>query len=287
MSNGPVAMTLACGRHRLPLDRPRIMGVLNVTPDSFSDGGRFASPARALGRAGAMRDDGADLIDIGGESTRPGAAPVSEEEELKRVMPVLEALMRDESLRKVPLSIDTSKPAVMRAAVAAGIAMINDVTSLRAPGALEVVAQSDVAVCLMHMQGEPASMQLAPVYADVVGEVRAFLAERVQACLQAGIGRDRIVVDPGFGFGKTRAHNLALLRGLPALAQLGFPVLCGLSRKNVIGAVGKRDPSDRLAASLAAGLAAVARGASLLRVHDVRETAEGLQVWTSAMTPLG
>jgi dihydropteroate synthase len=230
-----------------------------------------------------MRDEGADLIDIGGESTRPGAAPVSEQEELDRVVPVLEALLREEALRDVPLSIDTRRPGVMRAAIAAGVGMVNDIGALRAPGALEVVARSDVAVCLMHMQGEPATMQLAPSYADVVGDVCAFLAQRAGACERAGIGRERIVVDPGFGFGKTRAHNLALLRGLPALVQLGFPVLCGLSRKNVIGAVAKRDPGDRLAASVAAALAAVARGASLLRVHDVRETLDAVQVWTAAM----
>jgi dihydropteroate synthase len=276
-------MTLACGRHRLALDRPRIMGVLNVTPDSFSDAGHFVSASRALERACAMRDEGADLIDIGGESTRPGAAPVSEQEELDRVVPVLEALLREEALRDVPLSIDTRRPGVMRAAIAAGVGMVNDIGALRAPGALEVVARSDVAVCLMHMQGEPATMQLAPSYADVVGDVCAFLAQRAGACERAGIGRERIVVDPGFGFGKTRAHNLALLRGLPALVQLGFPVLCGLSRKNVIGAVAKRDPGDRLAASVAAALAAVARGASLLRVHDVRETLDAVQVWTAAM----
>jgi dihydropteroate synthase len=279
-------MTLACGRHRLALDRPRIIGVINVTPDSFSDAGRFVSPGRALERACTLCEEGADVVEIGGESTRPGALPVSEEEELDRVMPVLEALLREEALRDVPLSIDTRKPAVMRAAVAAGIAMINDVASLQAPGALEVVARSDVAVCLMHMQGEPATMQHAPTYADVLADVRAFLAERAGACERAGVGRDRIVVDPGFGFGKTRAHNLALLRGLPSLVQLGFPVLCGLSRKNVIGAVAKRDPTDRLAASVAAALAAVARGASLLRVHDVRETADAVQVWTAAMAEL-
>ena len=275
--------TLRCGRHLLRLDRPRIMGVLNVTPDSFSDGGRFETRLHAIERAAAIVEEGADVLDIGGESTRPGAAPVSDNEEIDRVLPVLEALARDAWFDAVPISIDTRKPAVMRAAIAAGASMINDIAALRAPGALEIVAHADVGVCLMHMQGDPQTMQRAPDYADVVGEVRAFLASRAEACSSAGIARDRIVLDPGFGFGKKRRHNLALLRRLDSLADLGYPILCGLSRKNVIGEPSAREPADRASASVAAALAAVARGALLVRVHDVRETADALEVWLAAM----
>ena len=207
------------------------MGVLNVTPNSFSDGGRYFNPARALDHARRMIDDGADLIDIGGESTRPGALPVDERDELGRVIPLVEALAAD----GVPVSVDTRKPAVMRAALAAGAAMVNDVCALEAPGAIEALAGSGAGVCLMHMQGDPRTMQQAPRYDDVVGEVRAFLLARAAACEAAGIARDRIVLDPGFGFGKTLAHNLALLAGLPALAAAGYPVLVGLSRKSSLG----------------------------------------------------
>jgi dihydropteroate synthase len=269
--------TLACGRHALDLTRPRVMGILNVTPDSFSDGGRFFDRERALDHARRMLADGADLIDVGGESTRPGAAPVDEADELARVIPVVDELAREGAL----VSVDTMKPAVMRAAVAAGAAMINDVNALRLPGALEAAASTDAALCLMHMRGEPRTMQAAPAYDDVAAEVRDFLVLRAQACEALGVARDRIVLDPGFGFGKTLAHNLALLRALPALVAAGYPVLAGLSRKSSLGAITGRPPGERLAASLAAALAAVARGASIVRVHDVRETVDALKVWTA------
>jgi len=268
---------LRCGPHALDLTRPRVMGILNVTPDSFSDGGRFFDRERALDHARRMLADGADLIDVGGESTRPGAAPIDEAGELARVIPVIDELAREGAL----VSVDTMKPAVMRAAVAAGAAMINDVNALRLPGALEAAASTDAAVCLMHMQGEPRTMQDAPQYDDVVVQVRAFLVERAQSCEAVGIARDRIVLDPGFGFGKTLAHNLALVRALPELVSTGYPVLAGLSRKSSLGAITGRPGSDRLAASLAAALAAVARGASIVRVHDVRETVDALKVWTT------
>ena len=274
---------LACGRHRVPLDRPRIMGVLNVTPDSFSDGGEIGSLQAAVARACTMLDEGADIIDVGGESTRPGATAVAEAEEIERVLPVVEALVREPRLAETPISVDTRKPAVMRAAIAAGAGMINDVAALQAPGAIEALAKADVAVCLMHMQGTPQTMQEAPHYVDVVDEVRAFLAQRAQACLTGGIVRERIVVDPGFGFGKRRAHNVALLRHLDALRGLGFPILCGLSRKGLIEERRRPRAADRLAASVAAALAAVARGAAILRVHDVRETVDALRVWQIAM----
>jgi len=268
---------LRCGPHALDLTRPRVMGILNVTPDSFSDGGRFFDRERALDHARRMLADGADLIDVGGESTRPGAAPVDEAGELARVIPVIDELAREGAL----VSVDTMKPAVMRAAVAAGAAMINDVNALRLPGALAAAASTDAAVCLMHMQGEPRTMQGAPSYDDVVAEVRDFLVERAQSCEAVGIARDRIVLDPGFGFGKTLAHNLVLVRGLPELVATGYPVLAGLSRKSSLGAITGRPGGERLAASLAAALAAVARGASIVRVHDVRETVDALKVWTA------
>ena len=266
---------LRCGRHLLDLTRPRVMGVLNVTPDSFSDGGRFLDFDRALAHARKMLSDGADLIDIGGESTRPGASPTSEPDEIERVIPIVETLARDDAV----ISVDTMKPAVMRAAISAGASMINDVRALRAPETLEIAAKRDVAVCLMHMQGEPRTMQSAPVYGDVVADVRRFLEERVVACTSAGIAAVRIVVDPGFGFGKTVAHNLCLLRNLPAIASLGFPIVAGLSRKSTLGALTGRSADDRLAASIAAALSAVAHGASIIRVHDVRETVDALKVW--------
>ena len=269
---------LRCGRTVFDLARPRIMGVLNVTPNSFSDGGRYFNAARAIEHARRMMDDGADLIDIGGESTRPGAMPVDEAEELRRVIPLVAALAG----QGVPVSVDTRKPAVMRAALDAGAAMINDVCGLTAPGALEAVAAADAGVCLMHMQGDPRTMQEAPAYDDVVAEVRGFLLARATACEAAGIARERIVLDPGFGFGKTLKHNLALLSGLPALAAAGYAVLAGLSRKSLLGELTGRPVDERLAASIAAALAAVARGASLLRVHDVRETHDALVVWLAA-----
>ncbi|RMG35885.1 MAG: dihydropteroate synthase [Gammaproteobacteria bacterium] len=260
----------------LDLSRPRIMGILNVTPDSFSDGGRFDRLDAALRHAEAMCGAGADIIDIGGESTRPGAVPVSEAEELQRVVPVIEAL---HSRLEVEISIDTSKPGVMRAAVEAGAGLVNDVNALRAPGAAEMVAALGVPVCLMHMQGEPRTMQQSPRYDDVVTEVRDFLLARAESCMAAGIPRDHIWLDPGFGFGKTLAHNLALLRSLPTLCETGFPVLVGISRKSMIGMLTGREVADRVAGSLAAAVLALEGGARILRVHDVAETRDALRVW--------
>ncbi len=271
---------LRCGPYALDLARPRIMGVLNVTPNSFSDGGRYFNPARALDHVRRMVGEGADLIDIGGESTRPGALPVDEADELARVIPLVEAL----AAAGVAVSVDTRKPAVMRAARAAGAAMVNDVCALGAPGAIEALAASDAGVCLMHMQGEPRTMQDAPAYGDVVAEVRAFLLARAAACEAAGIARERIVLDPGFGFGKTLAHNLALLAHLDALTATPYPILVGLSRKSCLGQITGRPADERLAASLAAALAAVSRGAALLRVHDVRESVDALKVWQAVDT---
>jgi dihydropteroate synthase len=268
--------TLRCGHHTLDLTRARVMGILNVTPDSFSDGGDFATREAALRHARQMVADGADLIDLGGESTRPGAPPVSVAEELDRVIPVIEALAGELA---VPVSVDTSKPEVMRAAVAAGAGLINDVAALRRPGALAVAAALRVPVCLMHMQGEPGTMQQDPTYGDVVAEVTAFLAGRLAACEAAGIPRERLLVDPGFGFGKTLAHNLALLRGLPRLASLGVPVLAGLSRKSMIGALlGGVPVGERLHGSVAAAVLAVERGAAIVRVHDVGPTVQALRI---------
>ena len=270
---------LKAGPHTLDLATPCVMGIVNVTADSFFDGGCLDTDA-ATHHARRMLEHGARIVDVGGESTRPGATPVDAEEESRRVVPVVAALARDGAC----VSIDTMKPAVMRAALDAGAAMINDVRALQAPGALDVAATSDAAVCLMHMQGEPATMQHAPAYRDAVTEVRAFLARRAAACVEAGIGRDRIVVDPGFGFGKTIAHNLELLRGLDAIATLGYPVLAGLSRKSMLGTVTGRAVDERLAASVAAALAAAVRGARILRVHDVAATVDALAVW-SAIDP--
>jgi dihydropteroate synthase len=270
-----VSAVLRCGARSLDLSRPRVMGIVNVTPDSFSDGGRYADPRRAIDHARALVAEGADLIDVGGESTRPGAAPVDEATELARVLPVVEALARDGAL----VSIDTMKPAVLRAAIAAGASVVNDVRALAGPGALEAVSESGAAVCLMHMRGTPRTMQAAPEYADVVAEVRDFLDARVRACVAAGIARERIVVDPGFGFGKTLAHNLALLARLAAIGAVGRPVMAGLSRKSMLAAIVGRVDGDRLAASLAAAIAAVAGGAAIVRVHDVKATVDALAVW--------
>jgi dihydropteroate synthase len=267
---------LKAGPHEIDLATPCVMGILNVTPDSFYDGGRVDRDA-ALAHARKMIADGARIIDVGGESTRPGADPVDEQEELRRVVPIIDVLVREGAC----VSVDTMKPAVMRAALDAGAAMVNDVRALQAPGAIEVAAASDAAVCLMHMQGEPATMQRAPAYADVVAEVRAFLARRAQACIDAGIAADRIAVDPGFGFGKTVAHNLALLRDLGEIAGLRYPVLVGVSRKGMLGAITGRDVGDRLAGSVAAALAAALRGARILRVHDVAATVDALAVWNA------
>jgi dihydropteroate synthase len=252
------------------------MGILNVTPDSFSDGGRHVDLAAALARARAMVAEGADLVDVGGESTRPGAAAVAADEEIRRVVPVIEVLAAE---LPVAVSVDTSKPEVMRAAVAAGAGMINDVAALRQPGALETAVALGVPICLMHMQGEPRTMQHAPRYDDVVAEVVAFLRGRAAACAAAGIPAERLLVDPGFGFGKTLAHNLALLRGLSAVAALGLPVLVGLSRKSMIGALlGDAPVGERLHGSVAAALVAVERGATIVRVHDVAPTVQALRV---------
>ncbi len=266
--------SLRCGKFTLDLSHPLVMGVVNVTPDSFSDGGRYLSAQAAIDHARRLVEEGADLLDIGGESSRPGAEPVPLEEELRRVMPVLEAAVA----LGVPVSVDTTKPQVMRAAIGVGVAMVNDIRALRAPGALEAVAESDVAVCLMHMQGEPRTMQMNPTYGDVVREVRDFLAERIAVAETAGVDRSRIVVDPGFGFGKDRAHNLALFRSLPVFAALGVPVLVGLSRKSVLGRLTGRGVDERLAASLAAAVLAVERGAHIVRVHDVAATRDALAV---------
>ena len=248
------------------------MGVVNITPDSFSDGGKFLDAKAAIEHGRRLMDDGADILDIGGESSRPGAQAVAEREELDRILPVLKAL------KDVPVSVDTRRPRVMREALEAGASMINDIEALSAPGALDAVADTDCAVCLMHKQGDPASMQQDPRYDDVVGEVKQFLATRIAACEIAGIGRDRITIDPGFGFGKTVAHNLGLLKRLPELAALGLPVVAGWSRKSTLGAITGRPVGERLAASLSAALLAVQHGATILRVHDVRETRDALAV---------
>ena len=254
------------------------MGILNITPDSFSDGGIFLSPEKAIAQALRMAEEGADIIDVGGESTRPGARPVSVQEELDRVLPVVEAL---HGRIPLPISIDTSKPEVMRAAVSSGAGFINDVRALREPGALEAAAQLEVPVCLMHMRGEPRTMQDEPCYADVVGEVRDFLGQRRDACLEAGIPASRLVIDPGFGFGKTLEHNIELLRGLKKLGNLGLPVLAGLSRKSMIGKALGLPVEQRLHASVALAVMAVQQGARIVRVHDVGPTVEALRMWAT------
>ena len=272
--SSPPDRSWRCGRFRLELARPLVMGVVNVTPDSFSDGGRFLDPEAAIDHARRLIGEGADIVDVGGESTRPGARPVDAAEELQRVLPVIRAL-RDES---VPVAVDTLKPEVMRAAIAEGASIVNDVYALRVPGALDAVSDSDAGICLMHMQGEPRTMQAAPHYEDVVREVKGFLRERMAAAASAGIAGERVAVDPGFGFGKTVGHNLELLRRLPELVELGAPVLVGLSRKSTLGAITGRPASERLAASLAAALLAVLRGATIVRVHDVAATRDALAV---------
>lgn len=253
------------------------MGIVNVTPDSFSDGGRLGDAQAAIDHALKLQEAGADILDVGGESTRPGAAAVPADAEMQRVLPVIEALAR----RGCVVSIDTMKPEVMRAALAAGAAMVNDVMALRAPGAMAAVAESDAAVCLMHMQGAPRTMQHAPCYADVVDEVRQFLQDRVAACETAGIDRARMVIDPGFGFGKSLAHNLALLRHLDRLTEPGLPVLAGLSRKSMLGTLTGRSVDEREFAGVAAHLMAVARGAKLVRVHNVAAMRDALAIWNA------
>lgn len=274
-----VSPQLDCAGRALILDRPRVMGIVNVTPDSFSDGGEHDTVDAAVAHALRLAEEGADILDIGGESTRPGADDVSLEEELRRVIPVIERLARETAL---PISIDTSKPEVMRAAVAAGAGLINDVYALRREGALDAAAALGVPVVLMHMQGEPRSMQAAPDYDDVVAVVHRFLAERIFSAEMAGIAKKKIVVDPGFGFGKSTAHNLALLARLDRFADLGVPVLAGLSRKRTIGELtGRTDPHDRVHGSVAAHLIAAQRGAKLLRVHDVAATVDALKIWNA------
>ena len=264
----------------LKLDVPAVMGILNVTPDSFSDGGRFVGRDAALRRAEALARDGAAVIDVGGESTRPGAAAVSEQEELDRVIPVIAAVA---AAVDVPLSIDTSKPEVMREAVRAGAAMINDIRALQEEGALRAAVELQYPVCVMHMQGQPRTMQRQPVYGDVVKEVADFLDERVRACVAAGLPADRIIVDPGFGFGKTPRHNIELLSNLRQLRSLGQPILVGLSRKSTLGELTGRDVGERMPASIAAAVLAVVAGATIIRAHDVRETVDALRV-TAAVT---
>jgi dihydropteroate synthase len=268
---------LQCGRFKLSLERPLIMGVVNLTPDSFSDGGLHADARAGIAHTRRLVEEGADIVDIGGESTRPGAAAVSLEEERRRVLPVLEALAGG----AVPVSVDTRKPELMREAIAAGASMVNDVTALSSPGALEALAGTSVGVCLMHMQGEPRTMQANPSYADVVREVRDYLAARVAAAQAAGIARERIVADPGFGFGKTLEHNLELLRALGEFRGLEVALLAGLSRKAMLGRLTGREPRDRVHASVAAALVAVQNGAHIVRVHDVAATRDALAVWNA------
>jgi len=271
------ATVLDCAGRKLVLDRPRVAGIINVTPDSFSDGGEHATTEAAVAHGLALAEQGADMLDVGGESTRPGAAEVPADEELRRVIPVIEQLVARTAL---PIAVDTSKPEVMRAAVAAGAGMVNDVYALRREGALDAAAALGVPVCLMHMQGEPRSMQDEPHYDDVVGEVHRFLADRLFACELAGIDKRKVMVDPGFGFGKNLEHNLALLRALERFADLGSGVYAGLSRKAMIGALtGRKAPAERAAGSAAAALIAVQRGARMVRVHDVSATVDALAVW--------
>lgn len=270
-------MPLQCGKFRLSLDRPLIMGVVNITPDSFSDGGRYALTEQAVAHAVTLIREGADILDIGGESTRPGALPVTLDEERRRVLPVVERLADC----GVPLSVDTQKPELMREAIAAGASMINDINALTVPGALEAVAGTPAAVCMMHKQGDPQTMQQAPHYGDVVREVRDYLVARIDAAERAGIGRERLMIDPGFGFGKTLEHNLALLRELAQIAALGVPVLAGLSRKSMLGKITGHEAGERVFASIAAAVIAVENGARIVRVHDVAATHDALAVWAA------
>lgn len=269
--------SLACGRFDLDLTRPRIMAIINTTPDSFSGDGLAADLGRALARAEQAVAEGADILDIGGESSRPGSEPVSEQQELDRVMPLLERLAGG----SVPISIDTVKPGVMRAALALGATLINDINGFRAEGAVEVVAPSKAALCVMHMQGEPRTMQANPHYVDVVSEVKDFLQARVDVLRVAGVSDDRILLDPGFGFGKSLEHNLAMLRNITRFGELGLPVLAGLSRKSLLGQLTGRSPGERTAASVASALIAVQRGARVVRVHDVAPTLDALKIWAA------
>jgi dihydropteroate synthase len=275
-------MMLHCGQFKLDLTRPRVMGILNVTPDSFSDGGHFSQKDSAIQHALTLIEEGADILDIGGESTRPNAAPVTLQQELDRVIPVIETLVAHQI--NIPISIDTYKPAVMREAIVAGASIVNDVRALQEEGAIAAVANTDVGVCLMHMQGTPQTMQDNPYYVDVVKDVSVFLSERVAVCQQAGIASNRLLIDPGFGFGKTRLHNIALIQQLDALTKLNLPILVGLSRKSVLGQVTGNDVDARLYASVAAAVISVMKGAHIVRVHDVKATVEALKV-VAAIAP--
>lgn len=268
-------MIFNCGTFQLDITSPRVMGIVNVTPDSFSDGGKFSSTNLAVEHALKLVQDGAAILDIGGESTRPNAAPVGLQEELDRVIPVIEALSKQVN---IPLSIDTYKPQVMQAAIAAGATIVNDVRALQEEGALDLLANSNAGVCLMHMQGLPANMQDNPLYKDVVNEVLVFLQARLQASIYKGIDKTRILLDPGFGFGKTRAHNIALIQQLESFSTLGQPLLVGLSRKSILGQMTGNDVEARLYASIAASVIAAQKGARILRVHDVKATVEALKV---------
>ena len=268
-------MIFNCGKFQLDLTNPCVMGIVNVTPDSFSDGGQFAASNLAADHALKLVEEGAAILDIGGESTRPNATPVGLQEELDRVIPVIEALV---SQVNIPISIDTYKPQVMQAAINAGASIVNDVRALQEEGALQVVSESNAGVCLMHMQGTPQTMQDNPQYDNVVYEVRDFLVARLQTCIDVGIAKNRILLDPGFGFGKTRAHNIALIRQLESFAALGQPLLVGLSRKSVLGEMTGNDVDARLYASIAASVIAAQKGAKILRVHDVKAMVEALKV---------
>lgn len=274
-------MILHCGKFKIDLSSPRVMGILNVTPDSFSDGGHFSNAELAIKHANQLIEEGADILDIGGESTRPNATPVSLEDELERVIPVIEALVAQDV--NIPISIDTYKPAVMKAAIKAGASIVNDVRALQEKGALEVVANSDVGICLMHMQGNPENMQDDPQYDDVVNEVLNFLMTRVKACNKLGINQNRIVLDPGFGFGKSRTHNITLIKKLDELNKLELPLLVGLSRKSVLGQMTGNDVDARLFASISAAVIAAMKGAKILRVHDVKATVDALKVVTAIL----
>ncbi len=260
-----------------PDNRPLIMGVVNVTPDSFSDGGYYATTEKAVELASRLIQEGADILDIGGESTRPGSRPVELDEELSRVIPVIEFVVD----KKIPVSVDTSKPEVMRAAIYAGADIVNDINALRTPGALEVIADSSAMACLMHMQGKPETMQNAPQYSDVVAEVGLFLEQRISAATTAGISSERIIIDPGFGFGKTFEHNLTLLRQLDQFSYMNLPILVGLSRKSMLGTLTGNAVDDRVHASVAAALLAVSKGAKIVRVHDVKATRDALSVFAA------
>lgn len=268
-------MIFNCGKFQLDLATPRVMGIINVTPDSFSDGGKFVQVELAVEHALRLVDEGADILDIGGESTRPNALPVSLQEELDRVLPIIEVLSGQIN---IPISIDTYKPEVMQAAIKVGASIVNDVRALQEQGALGIVANTDAGVCLMHMQGTPQTMQVNPTYGDVVAEVKEFLKERAHQCEQAGIAKNRIVLDPGFGFGKTRTHNITLIQQLAAFQELNFPLLVGLSRKSVLGQVTGQDVNARVHASVAAAVISAMKGARILRVHDVMATVEALKV---------